>query len=58
MTGNERNARTTFPRVKARRQRAADRFYVARDRLNEVGYMARKSQEAEALGLIVSQCIR
>lgn len=47
---NARNTRTTHPRKAARRERAADRFYVI------VGggktYLRNKSVEAFALGII------
>lgn len=52
MAGNKRNSRTTFPRKAARRARAAMRFSIDPARRNgDPGYMARKAQEANALGV-------
>ena len=52
MAGNIRNARTTHPRKTARRQRAADRFYVKFARSErDAAYLERKCTEAIALGL-------
>jgi hypothetical protein len=57
MASNLRNSRTTFPRKAARRQRAADRFSIKRDLRNDSGYMARKTQEAQSLGVDLAMAL-
>ena len=51
MANNIRNARTTFPRKTARRERAAFRFKIKAKRLSDKEYMDAKAVEAAALGL-------
>lgn len=49
MANNKRNARTTFPRKTARRERALDRFVVMRKRMADEAYMERKHAEWTSL---------
>lgn len=48
---NARNQRTTHPRKAARRQRAAERFYIEAKWQHNATYMRQKLREAEALGI-------
>jgi hypothetical protein len=56
---NARNSRTTHPRKKARRERAAARFTVhAQREMQENDYRVRKITEADALGLDFTEARR
>jgi hypothetical protein len=55
---NARNSRTTHPRKKARRERAAARFTVTASRLDDNAYRVRKLTEAAALGIDFTEARR